>query len=113
MTGNAACALVNNEQDLKEFLKANSKVIALFQTSWCPFCVSFLSIFKKHARREGLHFIIVQDDQEAMADQYSVEIYPTVLFFENGIVLTRLDGVSGVGLDEKQLIGFINSCSMS
>ena len=55
----------------------------------------------------------MQDDQETIAHQYSVEVYPTVLFFEDGVVSKRLDGVLGVGLDEKQLSEFINLCPLS
>jgi hypothetical protein len=42
-----------------------------------------------------------------------VKIYPTMLFFENGVVSKRLDGVLGIGLDEKQLVEFISSCPLS
>lgn len=107
------CALVNNNDDLIEILRDTNRIIALFHASWCPFCVKFLPIFKKHAEEEGRHFVIVQDDQETIADQYSVKVYPTVIFFENGVVSKRLDGVSGVGLDEKQLAEFINLCPLS
>ena len=109
MSANVTCALVNNEHDLKEILKVKDKVIALFYASWCPFCVKFLPIFQKTAGKEGRHLVIVQDDQETIADQYSIKVYPTVLFFENGIVSKRLDGVLGTGLDKKQLAEFVNS----
>jgi hypothetical protein len=33
-----------------------------------------------------------------------------VLFFENGVVSKRLDGVPGVGLDEKKLMEFVGLC---
>jgi thiol-disulfide isomerase/thioredoxin len=104
MNANASCALVNNEHDLKEILKVEDKVIALFYASWCPFSQRFLPIFQKHVEKEGRHFVMVQNDQETMVDQYSVKVYPTVLFFEKGIILKRLDGVLGVGLDEKQFM---------
>ena len=107
MSASSTFTLVNNNQDLIKILKITDSVIALFYASWCPFCVTFLPIFKKHAGGEGRHFVIVQDDQETIADQYSVEVYPTVLFFENGVVSKRLDGVLGVGLNEKQLLEFI------
>ena len=113
MSANVTCALVNNNHDLIEILRATDRVIALFHASWCPFCVRFLPVFKKHAEGEGRHFVIVQDDQEAMADRYSVKVYPTVLFFENGVVSKRLDGILGVGLDEKQLAKFVNLCPLS
>jgi thioredoxin 1 len=113
MSVNVTCALVNNNHDLIEKLRATDRVIALFYASWCPFCVKFLPIFKKHAEGEGRRFAIVQDDQETIADQYSVKVYPTVLFFENGVISKRLDGVLGVGLDEKQMVEFVSLCPMS
>ena len=113
MSANVKCALVNNNHDLIEILRAADRVIALFYASWCPFCVRFLPIFKKHAEGEGRHFVSVQDDQETIADQYSVKVYPTVLFFEKGVVSKRLDGVSGIGLDEKQLVEFVGLCPLS
>jgi len=112
MTENATCALVNDEHDLKEILKIKDKVIALFYASWCPFCVKFLPIFQKHAEKDRQHYVIVQDDQETIADQYSVKVYPTVLFFENEVVSKRLDGVLGVGLDENPLVKFIQQCPL-
>jgi thioredoxin-like negative regulator of GroEL len=113
MSTSGTCALVNNNHDLIEILRATNRVIALFHASWCPFCVTFLPIFKKHAEGEGRQFVSVQDDQETIADHYSVKVYPTVLFFEDGVVSKRLDGISGVGLDEKQLVEFINSWPLS
>jgi thioredoxin 1 len=107
------CALVNNDHDLSKILKAKDRVIVLFYASWCPFCVEFLPIFQKHAEKDGQNFVMVQDDRESIADQYSVKVYPTVLFFENGVVSKRLDGILGVGLDEKQLAEFVGLCPTS
>jgi thioredoxin 1 len=113
MSAKVTCAVVNNNHDLIEILRATDRVIALFYASWCPFCARFLPIFKKHTEAEGQRFVMVQDDQETIADQYSVEAYPTVLFFENGVVSKRLDGVPGVGLNEKQLAEFVSTCPLS
>ena len=112
MSGNVACALVNNEHDLREILRTKDHVIALFHASWYPFCVRFLPIFQKHAEEKGRHFVIVQDDQETLADQYSVKVYPTALFFKDGVVSKRLDGALGFGLDESQLARFVHSCPL-
>jgi len=105
------CALVDNEQGLKDTLKAKERVIALFFASWCPFCVDFLPVFQNCAEGEGLSFLVVQDDQETMGDPYAVEVVPTVLFFRNGTVARRLDGTLGVGLNEKMLTDFIHACT--
>jgi thioredoxin 1 len=107
------CALVKNDRDLREILKTKNCIIALFYASWCPFCVEFLPVFKKHAEKDGRHFVMVQDDREAIVDQYSVKVYPTVLFFENGVLSKRLDGILGVGLDERQLENFVQSYALS
>jgi len=105
------CALVDSERGLKDTLKATERVIALFYASWCPFCVDFLPVFQKHAEGGRLGFIVVQDDQETLGDRYAVEVVPTVLFFRNGKVAGRLDGTLGVGLNEKQLTTFIQTCA--
>jgi thiol-disulfide isomerase/thioredoxin len=104
------CALVNSSHELNEILKTKDRVIALLYASWCPFCVRFLPIFKKHAQEGEQYFVMVRDDREAIADLYSVKVYPTVLFFENGVVSKRLDGESGVGLDENKLLKFVGLC---
>jgi len=49
-----------------------------------PFLCKVPAGIKKHAEGEGRHFVSVQDDQETIADQYLVKVYPTVLFFEMG-----------------------------
>ncbi|MHB8909382.1 MAG: thioredoxin family protein [Syntrophales bacterium] len=105
------CTRVDDERGLNETLKAEERVIALFYASWCPFCRSFLPVFERHATGEGLRFLAVQDDQESLGDAYSVQIVPTALFFEKGKVSRRLDGVPGVGLNEKQLADFIQACA--
>ncbi len=105
------CVLVNNRHDLTERLMAADRVVALFYASWCPFCARFLPIFKQYAGLEGLQFIMVQDDGETMADEYSVKVYPTVLFLEKGVVSERLDGQSGLGLSERQMSEFVDACS--
>lgn len=112
MSANRTCTLVDNNKELTKIVKATDRVIALFHASWCPYCIRFLPIFEKHAENEGRHFVSVQDDQETMADQYSVKIFPTVLLFENGVVSKRLDGTPGSGLNEKQLSEFINLCPL-
>jgi thioredoxin 1 len=112
MNSKDPCTLVNNENDLGKILKTKESVIALFYASWCPFCKKFLPTFLKNAEGERRYFIGIQDDQETMADNYSVKIYPTVLYFEKGVVSKRLDGIPGVGLQEKHLVEFVRSCPL-
>jgi thiol-disulfide isomerase/thioredoxin len=112
MDAKDSCALVSSEHDLDRLLKDNRRVMALFYASWCPFCRNFLPAFLKEAEGRGSYFLRVQDDREEMADRYAVKIYPTVLFFENGVVAKRLDGIPGVGLQDKHLAEFVRSCPL-
>jgi thioredoxin 1 len=104
------CDLVDHQQELEKTVTTKGRVIALWYASWCPFCTKFLPIFEKHAKGEGRNFLLVRDDQENMGGRYAVEVFPTVLFFENGAVSKRLDGIPGVGLTEKHLVDFIAAC---
>lgn len=107
------CTIINNESEFNEILKTTKSFIALFYATWCPYCIRFLPIFERNTQGKTGDFLQVVDDQEILADKYSMEVVPTVLFFENGAVAKRLDGVLGVGLNEKQLIDFINTCNLS
>jgi len=104
--------LVDNNRYLVEILKSTDRVIALFYTSWCPFCEAFLPIFKKYAEKEVRHFVTVKDDEETIAGHYAVEIYPAVLCFDKGKILRRLDGKPGVGLTEEELAAFLAACAL-
>jgi thiol-disulfide isomerase/thioredoxin len=103
---------INGMNDLNEMQKFSDQVITLVYASWCPYCIRFLPIFQRH-EQEMPHFLLVRDDQEIAADKYDVEVVPTLLFFEKGMVTKRLDGVLGVGLSESQLSDFIKKCNIT
>jgi thioredoxin 1 len=97
---------IDNKQDLNNELKKNEKVLVLFYASWCPYCVSFVPVFDKKvvnfAFGSALHVLLNEYDNP-LWDDYSIDAVPTVIFFEKGKVSRRLDGKFGVGLSEKQL----------
>ena len=97
---------VYNKQDLDKELSSNKKVLALFYATWCPYCMSFLRAFNKNIVVYQLNCVIhvnLDDYDNPLWDDYSIEAVPTVIFFEDGKVRSRLDGRFGVGLSEKQL----------
>lgn len=97
---------VDNTRDLESHLSRNHRVLALFFSSWCPFCQEFIPSFNKSTNGRGfgeaLH-IQVDDYDNPLWDEYSIESVPTVILFEQGQVSKRLDGKLGQGLSEKQL----------
>jgi thiol-disulfide isomerase/thioredoxin len=105
--------LIDNEHDLDKILRTNDRVIALVYASWCPFCRNFLPIFQQYAQEEQQLFLCVQDDEERIGEKYSIDVFPTVLFFEQGSISKRLDGERGEGLSEKQLVEFVRETQIS
>ena len=96
---------------LDGMLGSRDKVFVLFYASWCPFSQRFLPIFDKLVQSRPQSCVCIKtDDNARLCERYSVEVVPTVLFFENGKVAERLDGSAGVGLSEKQLADFVNDC---
>jgi hypothetical protein len=47
--------------------------------------------------------VLLDDYDNPLWDEYSIEAVPTLIFFAKGKVSRRLDGKSGAGLNEKQL----------
>ena len=105
--------IIETEQGLQETLKAVEKILVLFYASWCPFCSEFVPVFEKHAKDFGDKACrVVTDEAEGCEDKYEIDIVPTVIYFEKGNPVKRLDGIPGRGLNEKQLIEMINSCGL-
>ena len=46
--------------------------------------------------------VYIDDDDNPLWDDYSIESVPAVMFFEQGKVARRLDARLGFGLSEKQ-----------
>lgn len=107
-----SCALVDNLRDLEQVLKEKDKVIAMVYASWCPFCRRVLPVFEKQASEAERNLLLVADDEEHVADLYGIDVFPTLILFEKGQVVKRLDGKPGIGLNDKQIADFVQSCPM-
>ena len=96
---------VDNAQGLNAELKRNRRVLVLFYASWCPYCVPFVPVFDNHvsgfSKGTVLH-VLLDDYDNPLWDDYGIGAVPTIILFEEGKVLSRLDGKLGAGLSEKQ-----------
>lgn len=102
---------IDSENDLDHILRENESVFVLFYSSWCPFCRSFLPIFNKSAQnREDKEFLQVKIDRilNPIWEKYSVNVVPTVILFKGNKAHRRLNGVLGVGLNEKEFNCFLD-----
>jgi thioredoxin 1 len=103
---------VDNKIDLTKHLSQNKRVLALFSSSWCPFCQGFTSAFNKNIANYQFDLILcvsLDDSNSPLWEEYSVKAVPTLILFENGEIVSRLDAGLGVGLNERQLVDWLNN----
>ena len=104
---------VDNKEDLYRILAETENVLVLFYASWCPFCARFVPAFD--AKIKGLKqfskviHVLLNDYDSPLWDDYDIEAVPTIIFFKSRKVSRRLDGRSGIGLNEKQLNFWLES----
>jgi thioredoxin 1 len=94
----------NDKGELEEQVKQSKCVMVLFCTSWCPFCESFLPIFDRMVKKKVSDKVLrvyIDDYDNQLWEDYSIEAVPTVVFFEQGEATRRLDAMLGFGLSEK------------
>jgi len=95
---------IGENEDLDEVLKGKKRAYVLFYASWCPFSQKFLPIFQKYSSQIPENCIKVKvDDRDSLCDRYTIEVFPTVILFEDGKVSKRLDGKPHMGVSENQL----------
>ncbi|MGV8056742.1 MAG: thioredoxin family protein [Smithellaceae bacterium] len=106
--------VIENETDLDTVLNECPLVFVLFYASWCPHSRRFLPIFEKYTKNDEKNFCrVLTDEIESCEENYSIDVVPTVIFFKNGKIAKRLDGIAGAGLNEKQFVEMIDSCRKS
>jgi thioredoxin 1 len=101
---------VYNRQTLDIELGKHKKVLAIFYSSWCPYCVRFVPVFNKKVTNMGFESVIhvlLEDDDNPLWDDYDIPAVPTVILFEEGKVSKRLDAQLGRGLSEEQFKAWI------
>ena len=93
--------VVESEKELMAAL-AGRKVVVLFHATWCPFCRAFVPVFRRFA--EGGAYepleVVLDDEEDPRWTRFSIDVVPTVIFFDDGTVTQRIDGRAGVGIEE-------------
>jgi thiol-disulfide isomerase/thioredoxin len=96
------------ESNYRDEIEGKGKAFVLFYATWCPFSQSFLPVFEEYARSNPQECMsVIVDDRPDLCEKYSIEYYPTVLFFKKGKIHKRLDAEPGVGLNKMQLAELI------
>lgn len=107
------CTLLKTEQDLENILQTKEIFFVLFYAEWCPFSQRFLPVFERCASESTYECYRMDiDSYPHLCKRYSIEVYPTILFFEKGTAVERIDGTHGVGLNETQFRNLIRQCQL-
>ena len=95
----------------EQALRRIGRAAVCFTADWCPHCRRFAPLFAEAAgTSQGMGFAIADisdDDTDPRWDRYAIEVVPTVLVFEDGAPIARLDGILGRGIDRAQLSAFL------
>jgi thiol-disulfide isomerase/thioredoxin len=111
MSAKNECELIGSAAELEKKIKEKGDVFVLFYASWCPYSQAFLPDYLASAYNNSTcHIRILVDDQDDLVEKYSIDVYPTVLYFEKGELVKRLDGIPHEGLNDAQLKEFVEKC---
>lgn len=98
--------VIYNKEELDTEINKCKQVLALFYSSWCPYCNRFVPVFDSKVADlsfEKVIHVIIDDYDNPLWEIYEIGVVPTVILFEDGKVSKRLDGRFGSGLKEQQL----------
>jgi thioredoxin-like negative regulator of GroEL len=108
-----ACILLGGPKDLDAAIRSRVKLMVLFYATWCPFSRAFLTTYLSHAAAgDPCYARVIVEDGDPLVEKYEVDVFPTVLFFEKGRLVQRLDGAYHRGLSEGQLKDFARRCAV-
>ena len=99
--------LTLNDNNYKEKLNKNKKIVVMFSAKWCGACKEMKPIYQEMAKNykgEVVFAAIDTDESENVASLYNIESIPTTILFENGKEVNRQSGA----LDKSELLMFID-----
>lgn len=98
---------LHDPEDLAAHFSVSGRTVVMFALSTCPYCAAFKPVFDAFAKKkkEGFSFlrVFIDDYDCPLWEKYHIEVTPTVLLFEKGKIVSRLDGRPGEGLNAKDL----------
>ncbi len=103
---------IRTKKDFEAELAAGGGRFVYFYSGWCHFCSAFLPAFEEHVKRSHAVFLkLCVDELPALEEHFQIEVVPSVLYFKDGKLAKRLDGVLGRGLSEEKLHAFVKDCT--
>lgn len=104
---------IRTKKDFEAELAAGGERFVFFYSGWCHFCSAFLPALETHAKGSRAAFVkLCVDELPWIEEHFAIEVVPSVLFFKDGKLVKRLDGVLGRGLSEEHLLAFAKTCGI-
>jgi thiol-disulfide isomerase/thioredoxin len=106
---------VDSKVELDKQVSQHRRVLTLFTASHCPYCQRFAKIFNTYVADCNVDLVVrvnMDDFNGPLWDEYNVDAVPTLMVFEEGILKSRLDAGSGVGLTENQFVDWLKSLKL-
>lgn len=90
-------------------LRGRERILVLFYGKWCPFSRVFLPEFERAEPEASVPFAraALTPARDPRWDTYRIRALPTLVYFEHGEELERVDGVPHKGLSKRDLEGLI------
>ena len=80
----------------QKVIQADQAVLVDFGAEWCPPCKAIAPIIEELATEyEGVARVgtVDVDENKSLANRYAIGSIPTLLFFKDGVVVDRIQGL--------------------
>lgn len=90
-------------------LASRDRLLVLYHASWCPFSRTFLPLFEAAEGESSVPFAgaDLRHPLDPRWDDHGISVVPTLVYYERGEPLERLDGLRRVGITRGDLEGFL------
>jgi thioredoxin 1 len=91
-----------------DLLSSQEKALVMFYANWCPFCQKFKPIFEASANspthsQPKFYESNIDHDDNPLWERFSIDAVPTVIAFQDGKIISRIDAKTGIGLIKSDL----------
>lgn len=98
---------VYTTEDIDTLSSGETPLALLFILDGCPFCLNFIPHFETYMQENQFTYTYgifnSETEEESIVEEYNVSVFPTIIVFENGKEIKRIEGTKDEGLDEGEL----------